>query len=165
MNVCYVPAMTVSSKWYFPAVLGKSFNLRPLSRNSPLRCASSRMRSSERVNWFCNELADGFPCIVRSVAILVLLARLFSYIRVTYIQIDFLCLYTLPFAAQRTFVIYHRTSSLRFPLNHFCFASLISIIFTHPFCTTDEFLLHQSVAQCNRWLIAAPFHVLFVNFH
>lgn len=43
--------MTVSFKLYFPAAFGKSRSFRPLSFNSPLRWASSRIRSSDLVNW------------------------------------------------------------------------------------------------------------------
>lgn len=50
------PAMTVSCRLYLEpglATFGKSFNFRPLSFSSPLRCASSRILSRLLVNCFC----------------------------------------------------------------------------------------------------------------
>lgn len=51
------PAITVSCRLYLAApafpTFGKSLSLRPLSLSSPLRCASSRIRSRLLVSCFC----------------------------------------------------------------------------------------------------------------
>lgn len=55
-NYCYffyLPAITVSLRSYFPPVFGKSFSFLPLNFNSPLKWASSKIRSKDFVSWFC----------------------------------------------------------------------------------------------------------------
>lgn len=52
-SISYSPAITVSVKSYLPPVRGKSFNFRLLSFSSPLKCASSKMRSSDFVSCVC----------------------------------------------------------------------------------------------------------------